>query len=1029
MRAFAYKLAWRMVYSCEHPKARLPENSVSEPEPFHFAVSCPEDDLDLHECISQRMFQAGAEGQPNFSTCPEHQCDAQAIGKFAKFSYLPEVLPIDVQYITGERANFQNKVKVPEGLDLSLLCDRDDDKEYSKYKLQAMVYYSGMEFGESTRGHYISYIRRGDAAGFTRLDDNDAALKVLSNKRRKGERQAEDKSLESITREEKFQPRILFYVKIRPPRPAPLSLSEADREAAVPAAEEAAEAARQRVTQARQARDAMGLREITAARDQRRDGAASYMDRVINVRFEPTRYRGATQSASTQLQGRCNCGRPGAQGLRGGGHQRAPRDGGKRGKRRSGDKDQSQRAQEDDKVEETEELASDAGTENSDETESSDDWISVHQRGGNGDNDANDGDDNDDEEAEGELLWPRFPDITAEDEDLHNAESWTWDHFISEYKKVFGKEPKPTRKASERTNPPKPVANLRAFFDRTLPQNWEASALKFLQAAAKDRRVAVTGPRTRLATYHEPLRYWDSGHRVPKKTKGGEKQKKQREQEVDDGGEGSQQEPDDSEAEADQDLVEGITRLEDLITELQAKACVCPLNGQTSLPVEGMRNGRGVPHRALFVRVSHPDSNNEEGSTRTQDDWVIPLAPELANRQNMTLDASLYVGHPVAGSQARTVRIELGGPNEDAQPSGPEEGSGSRPARIPEFMNWVEFEVDFQLEARHIQVETWVADMPMVPLRRARREPGAQARGRGSSEGGGGGGGGRRRRSDDGDGDDDDDDDNSGGDPKRPTTGQTKDVHSKESTGGASSNESGQRKESQPPPSDTQKPEGQPEEATEKPASQGTGNEDESTNIGGEQLPAPKDQQGKVSTGGNTGQDPDWSSDPVFNVENVDLTLEAGKIAGGATFNPQTPRNQTPQAQPVTGSGQLPTMKQKSLNWPKYSQSIRGETGSAKTGGNNKRTATAAEMSDDDSNSSRPRLESHSDDDEITFSWDSPSFNFGTHQLSHISTPIGRAVKKYTAQSPADEESLKEIDSQLSLMDSGQRPRPSRPGS
>lgn len=1014
MRAFAHKLAWRMVYSCGHPKIRLPEvDRLGAPELFYFGVSCREDNLDLDRCISEKMFESGAEGHSGFSTCPETDCGAEAIGRFAKFSYLPEVLPINIQYNTQENPNFQNKVKVPERLDLSLLCDRDEDKEYSKYKLQAMVLYSGLQVGEvglSTRGHYISYIRRGDAARLTRLDDNDAALDVSPQKRRAGVPRVQDYAFESRPQDQEFQPRILFYVKIRPERPAPTPPSQVVRDTAAQAAAEAEAAARQRATQVRQERDAMGLRDITDARNRRRDSAASYIDRVLNVRFEPTRYRGAPQSASTQLQGRRNCGGHGAQGLRGGGHQRAPRDGGKRGKHRSGGKDQPQKAQEDDKAEETEELASDAGTANSDETESSDEWIPVHQRGGNGGDEANPGDGNDDD-------WPRWPDLTAH-RDLRNAATWDWITFKDEYKRVFGKQPKP-RASGDTENSADDVARLQNHFDRKLPQKWEAYSLKTMQDAFEDRGLTVGGPKTRLRTYYPALNNWDRTRHarpvapapaappvppvdpappVPPEDPAPPAPPAEPEPPVDDGdgGQTGQTDDDDSEAEADRDLVEGIRRLEELITELQAKACVCPLNGQTSLPEDGMRNGRGVPHRALFVRVSHPGPNNE-GSNRTQDDWIIPLAPELANRQSMTLDSEVYVGHPAEGSQARTVRIELSGPNEDAQPSGPEESSGSRPARIPEFMNWVEFEVDFELQARNIQVETWVADMPMVPLRRARPEPGTGGRSRVSSGGGGGGGGGHRRRSDGGD-DDDDDDDNGGGGPKQlpspkpPLTEQTKDSHSKESTGGASSNQSGQTKASQPPPSDSQKPEAQLEKATEKPASQGTGNEDESTKTGGEQLPAP--------------------------------TPERVTTASGATSNPQTPQGQTTQSQPVTPSGRPPQTKRKYRDWPKYSQGIREETGS-----NNKRSATDANMSDDNGHSSRLRLES--DDDEDDVSWPSPSFNFGTHQRSHISTPIGRAVNKYTAQSPAEEQSLKDIDSQLGLMDSRQRSRsrPSRPGS
>lgn len=225
--------------------------------------------------------------------------------------------------------------------------------------------------------------------------------------------------------------------------------------------------------------------------------------------------------------------------------------------------------------------------------------------------------------------------------------------------------------------------------------------------------------------------------------------------------------------------MDGIETLERLIRQLEGRSCGCPLNGLPSLPVEGMRNGRGTPHRALRVVVTIP--RDGEGKDNHAEEFWIPLAPEL-DTPGMRLARRAYVFPMDADTRLRRVRIELSGP--EAEPADPDESFGSGRTTLPEFMNWVEILVDFDLTADDVKVVASQDDMPAVPLvvsrappppQRPRRSP--PGRGGGGSGGGGGpGGGGGGPGGDDNDDGDNGDGDQGGGIGKREDKGKQPEV-------------------------------------------------------------------------------------------------------------------------------------------------------------------------------------------------------------------------------------------------------------
>ncbi|KAL2279194.1 hypothetical protein FJTKL_13578 [Diaporthe vaccinii] len=446
--------------------------------------------------------------------------------------------------------------------------------------------------------------------------------------------------------------------------------------------------------------------------------------------------------------------------------------------------------------------------------------------------------------------------------------------------------------------------------------------------------------------------------------------------------------------EADEALVNGITQLEELIERLERRACGCPLNGQAPLPQNGMRNGRGTPHRALKVRVTVPRQGQED---HTQD-YYIPLAPELVDTPGMLLSGRVYVNRPQGDTPTRTVRIELSGPEQQLDPDDSNVSIGSARTTIPDFMNWIEFRVDHELQADDVDIEAWQEDMPAVPfiLHSSSEQRLPDTRGGG---GGGGGGGGRRRPDDH----NDDDDDDGGGDNRGNQGGQGDDdkgvqpPREVQPHGGISTTASGPRT----------------------PAHGGDTTREALDDTIARSLQYVQNQ------GNQTGDPPGRSTanDRSTAIEEVDLSdlvkesQKKGNSSGTKTQNDSGIEEiiidvgKTPGALTTITHGVVdPTQPRGNVgtgtddsSWLGYELSLMGDT--AATSGSQKRTAEAAGIDDgggggQGGDASRPRVEGHntprgappSDDPPPDDSLSSP--NFKALGLTDMSTPKEKAERK-----------------------------------
>ncbi|KAG6361772.1 hypothetical protein INS49_010000 [Diaporthe citri] len=795
-RVFAHRMVHRRVYTCNcHLKSRPPPHRELNPEKFAIELNAPRGENSLINCISRGMYEPAIR-DASYPPCPQcRRDDAQLTGSFKKFYYLPEVFTVNVAYITGGKADFeQGWVDLPQTLDLSNLCDRDEDKALSKYTLRAVVLWIGSQRANgSTSGHYISYVRRGMDDNWVFLDDNKQYFSPNRRQMLNGEQIVEKVRLADITARigpgaRKHRPRLLFYTRDRPD-----SSNDDDDDGEGIRRQEAQEAAEQRATEAQEARDNGALQQIATDRATRRTNAESHANKPINVRLRPTRHRGATQGEAPQPQGRCNCGGPRAQAGRGGSHQETPQ-GSRTVERRSGEGSSTRTAG-------RASMRGGAGEEELEDYEEEEQEVAGgEEQAEGGDAGANDNGGSSDA-SDVTVNWPRAPEAQQTDapEDLENAATWPYERFRVAFKNVFGKNP-PGRRPRVDEGGIEPdrgtnAANLIDHFDRTKPQNWEAAALQTLKAATAERLEKLEAAAEKAGQSTEGLkdrmpkggkclpyvRWLTADDQVihaaelrgaqaqrrrdqePQQRSGAEDEEevqrssaREDEEEEEEGPpppagdqeEGGQPPPADDEA--DEELVRGITQLEELIERLERRACGC-LNGQTSLPVNGMRNGRGTPHRALQVRVTIP----RQGQDNHRQTYWIPLATELGNMPDMLLSGRVYVNRPSGDTPTRVVRIELSGPEDP--PADPDTSIGSARATVPEFMNWIEFEVDFELDANDVNIEAWQDDMPAVPFISVREPSSSEQRRRDTRGGGGGGGGG-------GDHNDDDDDDDGGGD-------------------------------------------------------------------------------------------------------------------------------------------------------------------------------------------------------------------------------------------------------------------------
>ncbi|KAJ0119538.1 hypothetical protein J7T55_013741 [Diaporthe amygdali] len=800
-RIFTNRLALRRVFPCDHNKQKARLDNQEHGDNFSFAVNVESgrNINTLSDCISNKMYNPYAANESH--ECSQCGAGTRATGYFAKFYKLPELLPIEVHYTDqNDRPDFQSKVDIPEKLDLSRLCDSDSDKALSMYTLQAAILYRGnanpaVQRGRAatTSGHFVSYIRRGDGNGWILLDDNIALSSSTRTGAQGGQQRVRTSRFEAINNTVNFQPRLMFYTRDRDPQPRAETPEQTS-----------ARLAREQAARDQAARDQAIRDQAAAARAERARAAASTGSRVIDVGFRPTRYSGATQGAAPQSQGRCNCGGAGRQS-------------GGSGRSRSGGGGSSQ----------AEGSGSSHGSpeDNNGGEHDADDG---HDDGGDDDGDDDD-DDGDDDGFDDDLGFPPPP--GDEPDDYDQRETWDEDTWKARYRDAF-KIGIPTKISKEDL-----IFRIQQHWRPTEPRVWSHYGAHILRNELRDRgwrdannRVInadtlerhdwrqwldrLKNARIDLQTRRQQLQQQRQRLRNQRISRSQQSQQgRQSQQRAATGsvatspgaGPGTSQDPPNDDP--DQALVDGIAQLEQLINDLQERACRCPLNGRSSLPVDDMRNGLGTPHRALQVRAAAQGAAADQ--TTSPPDYWIPLPPEL-DRQGMRLRIEVNVGHPAANSNNRMVRVDLSGPETAAAGHSPDEDN----AALPPFMNWFEFEVPFAVTAENVRVEAWQDDMTNVPLmanRTFRLNQGQAGRRRigGTPPGGGGG-----RRGDSSDDDNHGDSSDSGSDNSGRTNPRTP--------------------PGSPPPSDPQTPGENP--AGDNPSGGGgDGGGDESQNIEGTQ--------------------------------------------------------------------------------------------------------------------------------------------------------------------------------------------------
>lgn len=958
--------------------------------------------------------------------CPACEVEtAHPLGTFKKFLYLPEVLPVHIDYcrpgsIDGSQIpDLDGWVDIQQTLDLSKLCNRPEDKASSKYILQAVILYSGFSLEEegdgkkkggaqtrggtknerrpTTMGHFISYVRRGADDNWFLLDDNIQQLSPNRRTRRNGEPLTKQVGFEEINQRigpsEGFQPRLLFYIKDReqrdligPPIRAPgtpdnneQQAVEADLAAAIraealraEAAQRAAaqQAAAQRAATARGVRDREAIARMSGERTNRQRAAATHHNKRVNVRFNATRYRGATQGAAPQAQGRCNCGGPRAQAGRGGHHQ-GTSSGGDTGGQSSGGGNRGRAA-----------MSGSRGKKVPTRTGLRSQGPPPPPRDDDNNDDGQDDDrgDNQDDGSDLQPPVPWTPPGTPAPAELADCASWDDDHFKREWRSVFGKGP--TRGVDRRVL----AARLQEHYRPTGPRDWTTFAEPLLRQEVDSRRlepqmrraahfaVALTDDDARLRRARVDL---VREERLRVQRQEAEEENEEAETENEEAEADSGEERDDEEV-ADDELVDGIANLERLIQTLEEKACGCPLNGQAELPVEGVRNGQGTPHRALRLTVNVPRPAEDPVQEPHRQEWWIPLADDLGNMQNMVLSARVYVSNPNNGQ--RRIRIDLSGPEEDNPDPTVSPGSGR--TTLPDFMNWVEFDIDFDAQAQQIDVQASQEDMPVVPFTASRPIP--------------------RRRGDGGGGNDDGGNDDGGNDD-----GGNK---GKKGTQGDQGNDNREGEQSRGPsttvPSGSQAHSG--------------GEENEETH---------NDHTAEGTTGQTENQGNQTGGSRPQNLPKSTNTTDVPATTGPATAGITTAGGPiVPATTPHTVPGEL------------SDDGSNGETdspwttlfgGTSTTSGGQKRTASVAGIDEggdsQGGDSSRPKVGEESQQGAVLSSSpfdnsfaSSLSFNLGVTDVSTPQKKMATALEQFPSES---DEQRRYISDQLQLLSSGQRPQ------
>lgn len=206
----------RTAYDCPCPQKR--RHIVAQQSSFalHVEYNQQEGVTNLSDAITRAMYQR-VDGRSMGERC--HTCgQGLVLSRFWKFFYLPEILPIAVQYQTTRQnsdgvverlLDVSSVIEYHERIDLSNLCERPADQRDATYRLKAVVMWQGGQDIESTgrgrtNGHYYIYLRRETPGGeeyWQRLNEWGSPRSQIMR----------DGVVDA--RKDRNQPRLLFYEK------------------------------------------------------------------------------------------------------------------------------------------------------------------------------------------------------------------------------------------------------------------------------------------------------------------------------------------------------------------------------------------------------------------------------------------------------------------------------------------------------------------------------------------------------------------------------------------------------------------------------------------------------------------------------------------------------------------------------------------------------------------------------------------------------------------------------------------------
>ncbi|KUI55710.1 Ubiquitin carboxyl-terminal hydrolase 27 [Cytospora mali] len=662
-RLFAWDATIRAVYDCPCKlKLRQPllaednsSSSIWTKSGYTFNVSITQGgSTNLADAITRSMV---TQLDPtNNLRCPICQQGKLAV-RFYKFFYLPDLLPITVDYVRevkdeqgkiSTRTDFMNKVDIQERINLCNICERPSDQRNAMYKLKAMVSFQGGTTdskGNRTGGHYIAYIRRGDDAW-------DLINDIAPNRVSRCQLDA--------ARASRFQPRILFYEK-ETPQPDPPAGVSADG-------------------------TSTGRQDGSAARHPQHvppPAEASYEPYITfyTVQWKPSGNSPANGDANTVRRG---CGCSANRNVSGPPGDRPPTEG-------------------------------DHPDEIGDNPDEGEGTSSMSLRGGDG---SEKGDEGDEGNAQGR--YPGYKGWTKADlpkfrgafssEFLRHLPSGS---TVEEWRAVLDEHLSPTGPVDYdryTLTGLRRMCNLRGLEVGGTRRQPYLSALRSADRAANSQDNApdnvpdeVPGDNpdganqvsaNQVATNQNTVNQYAATQQDPVRQ--------------------------DPEMDApDPSLEARLHQLENLIATLENDSlpCACPLNSQIPQgPTCQGNTNTNIPgtqaqpyNRGLHIRITPTNAPQAVGSR----DYWVPLPPEH-NNQGLRLRVSTQVGrHTPEGLYP--VRFSFSGP-QAPEGSQPPEGQPPVLPRDAPFRNTIRFNLPFYIRPEHVAYEIWQEDLPNVPL-------------------------------------------------------------------------------------------------------------------------------------------------------------------------------------------------------------------------------------------------------------------------------------------------------------------------